>query len=248
MAHNLRFVFLMICLLIPVLAMPQRSGKQTFIMNNGTTISGVVLSDSGDFYTVKISSPQLVHLPVSSVSSVEEFRKDNSNSGYRGGYYIHVSANILAGKTNGDKSVKAGLHLSNGYQFLNGLGAGIGTGIEDMNMTLLPVYADLTYHPFNSRVSPFLFLKSGYAFSLLDDKADDDWYGLKRTGKGGFMINAGGGILLYTGERFGVNLGIGYRYQKVTVTETAINIWSNYSTHYVTNFNRFEMQLGFVFR
>jgi len=243
-----RFLFLLSCLLIPVSVLPQRSGKQTFLLNNGSSLSGIVVGDSSDTYLVKLLVPQIISLPKGSVSSVEKFRTGDSHYDFRGGYYINVAANILAGKSKNDRSVKTGLHLSNGYQFSNGLGIGIGTGIEEMSMILLPVYADLRYHPFNSRISPYTFLKSGYAFSLTDDEEKIGWYGFDRESKGGLILNTGVGIMLYTGERFGVNIGIGYRYQRVTVTETSNGTWSDYSTHYITTYNRFEMQLGFVFR
>jgi len=112
----------------------------------------------------------------------------------------------------------------------------------------LPVYSELNYHPFNSHVSPFIFLKSGYAFSLMGDEETDYWYGYSKESKGGFLLNAGAGIVLQTWDKVGINIALGYRFQQVSVTENNNFSRNSYATEYITRFNRLELQLGFVFR
>ena len=164
------------------------------------------------------------------------------------GYYIHFGASMLLGKSVESETNMLSISLSNGYKFRSGLMLGIGTGIEEMTMPLLPVYAELKYHPFPSHVSPFIFLRSGYAFSLMGDDEAANMYGYTRESKGGFLINTGAGILLQTWEKVGINIALGYRFQQVSVTEN--NNWTRYSyaTESVTRFNRLELQLGLVFR
>jgi hypothetical protein len=164
------------------------------------------------------------------------------------GYYIHFGLGMLIGKSDESGTNMLSIRLSNGYKFRSGLMLGIGTGIEEMTMPLLPVYAELKYYPFPSHVSPFIFLRSGYGVSLMGDDEAANMYGYTRESRGGFLLNAGAGILLQTWEKVGINLALGYRFQQVSVTEN--NNWTRYSyaTEYVTRFNRMELQLGLVFR
>jgi hypothetical protein len=244
-----KLVFGILSLSISLNALSQKSAEQTLILNNGPALTGIIIGDSADYYKVKLLAPQIVNVPKNNISSVVNAGVSGFDRSYRGGYYIHISTSVLAGKGENDQSVNPSLHLSNGIQFMNGLGFGVGTGIEEMNMFLIPAFAEISYHPFDSRVSPYVFMKSGYSFSLMKDEKATGWYGYNRSATGGLLFNAGVGILLHTSERFGINIGLGYRYQKTSITESNYyNVWSDYATHYVTDFNRFEIQLGFVFR
>ena len=61
------------------------------------------------------------------------------------------------------------------------------------------------------------------------------------------MFNTGAGIELASWRRNAVNIGVGYRYQKIIYRR--VNNWMEDMTNeLVTNFNRIEVQLGFIFR
>ena len=164
------------------------------------------------------------------------------------GYSIRLSASQLAGRNSDGKTGTISIHLSNGYQFKNGLSAGFGTGIEKLNVSIMPVYADLRFQPFKSRVSPFIWIKSGFSFPLNDHISSDYYYyDYYSKPKGGIMFSTGAGIALYSWKRNAVNIGLGYRYQELTFTQS--NVWGgDYIQELVTRFNRIEVQFGFIFR
>ena len=61
------------------------------------------------------------------------------------------------------------------------------------------------------------------------------------------MFNAGTGIELASWRRNAVNIGIGYRYQKITFKR--VNDWGEITRNELdTRFNRIEVQFGFIFR
>jgi hypothetical protein len=238
----------MIFIALALPAVPQKGTEQTLVLNNGSRLSGIIVNDSSDNYFVKLIAPQVIAVPKTYVSSVQRTNNKQERLSQSSGYYLHFGASMLAGKSDEGRTNMLSISLSNGYKFNNGLMIGIGTGIEEIDMPLLPLYAELNYHPFNSHVSPFIFLKSGYAFSLMGDEEDSNWYGYTKEAAGGVLLNAGAGILLHTWEKVGINIALGYRFQQVSVTENSNWSRSSYATEYVTRFNRLELQLGFVFR
>ncbi len=235
-----------IALALPVLS--QSWTEQTLVLNNGSRLSGIIVNDSSGNYLLKLSVPQVISVPGSWVSSVEITDSKKDLYVQRSGYYLRFGLSMLMGKSYESDANMLSISFSNGYRFRNGLMVGIGAGVEEMTMPLLPVYAEVNYHPFNSHVSPFIFLRSGYDFSLMGDEETDYWYNYSRESKGGFLFNTGVGIALQTWDKVGINIAVGYRFQRVSVTENNNYSRNSYATEFVTRFNRLELQLGFVFR
>ncbi len=166
----------------------------------------------------------------------------------RHGYSVWLSASALAGRTADGNVKNMSLHLSNGYLFRNGLSLGLGTGLEELDVPVMPLYADLRYHPLKSRISPYVWVKGGWALTFIDNSECSYFYfpGYTRS-RGGPMLNAGAGIELASWRRNAVNIGIGYRYQKITfLTEGRLGDQS--ARELDSFFNRAEVQLGFTFR
>ena len=166
-----------------------------------------------------------------------------------GGYFIHLSASILPGENELGNTTSYSFHLSNGFQFKNGLGVGIGSGFEEMEISIIPLFADIRYYPLKARISPYVVLKTGYGFAVSDkDLERDYYYNTPVDSKGGLLFSAVAGVSLYTWQRFGVNLGVGYRYQKITISQEQYWWGGGSIKETITHFNRIELQLGFTFR
>ncbi|MDZ7738039.1 MAG: hypothetical protein U5K32_03015 [Bacteroidales bacterium] len=166
------------------------------------------------------------------------------------GCFIHPSLSNLAGKSTNEEPNSLSIHLLSAYKFRNGLSVGAGSGAEHLEMPLLPVYGYLRYDLNDSRATPYAWLKAGYGFSLEADEAEGTWSGSYRESNGGILLNAGMGIVLFSRKNMGVNMGVGYRFQKVSTTYH--DTWWGSNEESVrtvfTEFNRFELQLGIVFR
>ena len=226
----------------------QKREKQTIVLNGGSLLTGTIMVDSSDYLKLRITTPQVITLKKSDVSLTRTAQHIERPAADRYGYSIRLSASVLSGRNKEGNTRSMSFHLSNGYGFRNGISIGFGTGIEELDIALLPVYTDLRYQPFKSRLSPFIWTKSGWSFTFGDqDDGQYYYYSAYPESKGGFMFNAGAGLELASWRRNAVNIGIGYRFQKITFSR--VNNWSEIATNeLVTSFNRIEMQFGFIFR
>jgi len=226
----------------------QKQRRQTVVLNDGSRISGTISADSSAYLEIKVTVPQVLKISKAQVSYTEPLSYPVKGSQKTQGYFIQVSASILTGKNDLGNTTSHSFHLSNGYQFKNGLGVGIGTGLEEMDITLIPLYADVRYYPLKTRISPYAVLKTGYGFAASDKDLEREIYYGPVDSKGGYLFNATAGISLYTWQRLAINIGVGYRYQKITISQEQY-WWGGPSTkETVTHFNRFEIQVGFTFR
>jgi hypothetical protein len=66
--------------------------------------------------------------------------------------------------------------LTNGYMFNEHWAAGAGVGFEIFNHHLFPLFAELRYTLWDSRISPFVTMKGGYAFGNFKARHYDDLY------------------------------------------------------------------------
>ena len=237
-----------IIIALTITAAGQKQGKQTVVLNDGSRISGTIVADSSDYFEIKVVVPQVLKIRKAQVSFMEPAKDPVKEYHKTEGYFIQLSASVLTGKNESGNTTSNSFHLSNGYQFKNGLGVGIGSGLEEMEITTIPLYADVRYYPLKTRISPYALLKTGYGFAASDKDLEREFYYTPVDSKGGFLFNAVAGISLYTWQRLGVNIGVGYRYQKITISQKQY-WWGGPSTkETVTHFNRFELQLGFTFK
>jgi len=237
-----------VCVLLTLSATGQHR-RYTVLLDDGSRIPGTIVGDSEDFLEIKVLSPQVLKINRSRVSSVEPLKYPLKKSMRTSGYYVRFSSGILSGKNESGNQSSISFHLSNGYQFKNGIALGIGSGMEELGVVLVPLYADVRYTPLNTGLSPYLWLKTGHGFAVSDQEtiyAEDSSSTIAH--EGGFLFNTGVGISMFTWKRTAVNIGIGYRYQKVTLNEP-IYWWygPNSVRQTVTQYYRLEFHLGFVF-
>lgn len=246
--NGIRISAVIILFSLTVALFAQKREKQTIVLYGGSRLTGTILVDSSDYLKLRITTPQVITLKKSEVSLTTTAQPVERPPADRYGYSIRLSASVLSGRNNEGNTRSMSFHLSNGYGFRNGISVGFGAGIEELDVALLPVYTDLRYQPFKSRLSPFIWTKSGWSFTFGDqDDGQYYYYGTYPESRGGIMFNAGAGLELASWRRNAVNIGIGYRFQKITFSR--IDNWGDIATsELVTNFNRVELQFGFIFR
>jgi len=226
----------------------QKREKQTVVLVGGSRLAGTIIVDSADYLKLRITSPQILTLKKSEVLFSGTARKTKEQIARDHGYSISLSTSVLAGRNDEGNTRSFSFHLLNGYRFRNGLSAGFGAGFEELEVDLLPVYIDLRYYPLKSRLSPYIWTKSGWSFTFSDnDDQQSSYYRYYPETKGGYMFNAGTGIELASWRRNAVIIGIGYRYQKITFMQ-ADYMDNPITKELVTRFNRIELQFGFIFR
>jgi len=242
-----RIIFVILFTAITIAVSSQKRERQKVVLNDGSVITGTIVADSNDFLKIKIKRPQVITLSKAHVFSTGTTRRSQYYFGEAKGYSIRLSTSLLAGGNERGNIGSLSIHLSNGYQFKSGLAAGFRTGIEQLDVVVMPVYGDLRYQPFKTRMTPFIWIKSGYGIPLSNNGKGVYYYGNYTESIGGLMFNVGTGVALYTWNRNGINIGIGYRYQKLRFEDK--NRWTNeISNELVTSFKRIEVQFGFIFR
>ncbi len=238
----------MLLFFVPLVTQAQQ--KQTITLNDGSRISGTIVSDSNDSIKIKVIKPEIVSISKSDVNHVDGNRNSSQMLSKSKGYFMNFSSSLLAGKNDVESVYTISFHLSNGYQLSNGLSLGFGVGVEQMGAPLLPIYAEFTFHPWNKQPSPFVYLKSGYGFAFGREEEQIYYYDFAPYSsteyKGGFMFNAGIGLISFTWLRSAVTVGIGYRFQRIS--EAHPYGWSGGTREVITNFNRVELKFGFLFR
>lgn len=227
----------------------QKPDRQTVVLNDGTVITGTILDDSSGFLKIKIKRPQVITLSKAQILSAGKVRHNVYYTGRTQGYSMKLSASVLAGRNKSGNQGSPSVHLSNSFQFRNGLSAGFGTGIEKLDALLMPVFGEIQYTPFKTRLSPYIWIKSGYALPLGERESGDyyTYYSYNEESKGGILFSAGSGVALYSWNRNAVNIGIGYRHQRLRFELK--DPWNaGYKNELITYFDRIEVQFGFIFR
>lgn len=236
-----------VCVLLTLSATGQHR-KYTVLLNDGSRIPGAIVGDTAGYLDIRVLSPQVIRINKSHVTSVEPLRYPIKRSQRTSGYYARFSAGFLSGKDDSGNQSSLSFHLSNGYQFKNGIALGIGSGMEELGVVLVPLYADFRYTLLNTGISPYIWLKTGHGFALSDQDVTYYDYALTEgKSEGGFLFNSGIGISMFTWKRTALNVGLGYRYQKVTLYED-LRWWGGNSVRQTeTQYYRLEFHLGFVF-
>jgi hypothetical protein len=243
----LRIIAIAACVLFTLSATGQQR-RYTVVLNDGSRIRGTIVADSADYLDIKVLTPQILRIGRSQVSSLETLKYPLRKNLKTSGYYIRFSADLLAGRSESINRKNAGFNLSNGYQFSNGLAVGLGSGLEELDIVLVPLYGEARYTPLNTGVSPYAWLRAGYSFATGDQGATVvEYSSLERNSEGGFLFGTGAGISMFTWRKTAISIGIGYRYQKVIFRED-LYWWGGGSVREtVTHFNRLELQFGFTF-
>ena len=242
-----RLTAIAVCVLLTLAATGQQR-RYTVVLYDGSRIRGTIVADSADYLDLKILTPQILRIDRSQVSSLERLKYPVKNNQKTSGYYIRFSTSLLTGRSENLNRQDISINLSNGYQFSNGLAIGAGSGIEELELVLVPLYAEMRYTPLNSGVSPYAWLRAGYSFATSDQAVTVVEYStLKRNSEGGFLFGAGAGISMFTWRKTAISIGLGYRYQKVIFREDLYWWGGNTIRETVTHFNRLELQLGFTF-
>lgn len=231
-------------------ALAQYPVKQTVVLDDGSRITGTIISDSAGFLTVRLTKPAIIIINKEKiVSSGKPGKPEIPVTDYHG-FNIKFSAGLLGGNSETGRVNSFIFHAATGYQFRNGLSAGAGTGFEDVNATLIPVYADVRYHPLKTRVSPFGWVKLGYAIPVSDYRADIINYQGFVPGKtyGGLLFSTGVGIALWSWRGNAVTIGAGYRTQRIRIIQEPSYRYDIRVREVISDFRRFEVQFGLIFR
>ncbi|MBN1990894.1 MAG: hypothetical protein JW783_15940 [Bacteroidales bacterium] len=232
--------------LFTVLVGFSQTGKSVVVrLNDGSYIHGTIVSQTADSLQVIAAEP----LPNNQLV-VTKRPKDK-------GMFTSISLSILSGKENSISNDGVSLKVVNAYQTSSGVSYGVGVGIENLGPTLLPIFATLQYFPLNTKLSPYVLLRAGYGFSLSNSEVTHSvpyYYGrpTSTNTRGGVMLSASVGLASFVFKKSALTVSVGYQYQHAVTNET-YTIWGATQNQKAYrelshNFNRMEVQFGFLFK
>lgn len=254
--------------ILPVLSQqsgyrPPRMEKGYVYLKNGTILQGKYM------YSPELDKIRVITKEESRVYDVKDIDKASPQKPQtlEGEPYVYkprkfsfiVEGGILFGNPDNDRKSPFILGTSVNYALMDGLSAGLGTGLEFYNGTYLPVTANIHYRFGTNRVSPFVTVQAGYLIALESNYYIPNYYyspyssyypgyiyyphsgGEKLDAQGGLMINPAVGAIIETDYGFGVSLSIGYRYHKLKYEGDA----NDYNLS--INYNRLSLKLGIIF-
>ena len=155
--------------------------------------------------------------------------------------------------------------MTNGKRFNDHLAAGVGVGVEIFDRYLFPAFLDIRYTLLKNKVSPFLAVKTGYAFGagksltlIQTSSQNPDFYYNQSTEistkkSGGLMVHPEIGFRIPLSEKADLLFTVAYRYQKMKLTatqkiESDSFIGQNEKTEVKENLNRLSFGVGITFR
>ena len=148
--------------------------------------------------------------------------------------------------------------ISNGYMFNENWAIGAGVGFEIFDHNLFPFFAELRYTLWDSKLSPFINMKSGYSFGNFKAKHYDEIYinwepysvsDASLRNYGGFMFHPELGVKVPLNENSDLLVTAAYRHQK-TKSVVRKDYESNQfdEWEHKENLNRLSFGVAIMFR
>lgn len=151
------------------------------------------------------------------------------------GYYSIMQVSLLLGNkpycmyasdyyyTSTKMSLAPSFTITNGYMFNNNWTVGAGVGYEIFDHNLFPLFIEIRYTLWDSKLSPFVTMKGGYSFGNFKAKNYDDLYlnwspyhvnDVSLRNYGGIMFHPEIGVKVPLNKNSDLIFSVAYRYQK----------------------------------
>jgi hypothetical protein len=242
-----------------------QGGRGQVNLKNGSQIKGRIISknDKGD--VVIKSRGNIWNFQSSAVDTIfysydvtmapiedENIKEKKYN------LFNQVEVGFLIGNPDNEQDLPFSFNYSINYKATEKFSVGLGAGAEFIKETHLPVFLNLQYTIRNELFSPFIFLKTGYQFSIEDSRTSyydlipDGYYRSTNwpgnlyynveslSSKGGVILNPGVGFRGMFNRNFGMSCAFGYRYSRLRYA-------GDDSYKIDIDYNRLTIMLGIIF-
>lgn len=252
---KLSLLFLALTMAFAVFA---QSEKGFVYLKNGSVLKGKY-SYSEDLSQIKIKSDGNLwifeYAEIDSVVSKHSANKNMNSVNTDSKLFFHTEIGVLLGNDDNSQTAPFTFSTSVNYLISEKIAAGLGLGVELLDETYMPVYANFEYKFRNSKSTPFVFVRAGYQVPLEDTrKVYNDYYyspwsssyypgdysQQELENKGGFLINPGIGYQRMYSSSFGMTVTFGYQHHRLHYEgekEYALDV----------DYNRLTIKLGIIF-
>ena len=178
----------------------------------------------------------LVMVPMSESGLVSGQDSATHDSGT--GYFLQSGTDILPSAGSGS-STTARIYFVNGHRFTPQVSVGLGLGFTPYSdpLSLIPFFFDLTYRFKDDGISPVLFLRTGYNFSIKNDESF-----MMDNHSGGLLLHPGVGLELPLSDQLQLYLNVGF---SIDNSSYEFESWGNRVVTNDLSFRRVAFGIGF---
>lgn len=240
-----RFCYLLVFFLLSFqFIFSQSSMLDVIYLKNGSIIKGEILEITRE-RIIKIQTTDnktwSFHLEeVDRVVKEPGQRISLTNTYLNAGFINYSSLGLLVGDESATHQAPFSITMTNGYIFASKISVGAGFGLEFLDRTSIPLFADLRYYLTKNKLSPYFMFQGGYSFPIEDEH--DEYY-QERNNIGGYMVNPGIGFLLNFQSGGALQFNVGYRNQLLRYEYN-----DAFDTELKQYYNRFNIRFGLIFR
>jgi len=173
-------------------------------------------------------------------------------------FFFRSEVGFLLGNDKNNQTAPLSFTTSINYSFYPKMSVGVGVGVELLDESYLPVYANFEYKFRESYSTPYVFFKAGYQVPLEDNRMmypnyypyptwssfapwpDYDYSEQELEIKGGVLVNPGLGYQRMFSNNFGMSVAFGYQYHR-------LNFKSEEEYSVDIDYNRLTFKIGIIF-
>jgi len=219
------FIAIFVCCSLALFAQNKSEKEEVLYLKNGSIIRGNIVEQKiGESIKVELLGGSIFVFRYEEIDSIKTETKLTSIKKEKPEYVIKqkgirtiAETGIITGVSgnryyNNPFDIGAQLHMISGWQFNRFLFVGGGIGVEKMaayRQGFAPFYARFSSDFLKKRTTPYIFTDFGYALFWDSDVYREDYSYYKN--KGGFYLQAGGGVRIFTRSNASVNVGVAYK-------------------------------------
>ena len=121
-------------------------------LKTGSVIRGKILEiDPADHVKIEDMCGNIWYYKIAEVEKISsepydsKLKTNQASQGFEAGFVNMTSIGVLAGSSHNSQVAPFSLVMVNGYRLSSGFFAGIGTGVEFLSTSYLPLFLDLRY-------------------------------------------------------------------------------------------------------
>lgn len=238
-------------------AVSAQSEKGYVHLKNGSVLKGKY-SYSDDMSQIKIKSDGNLWIfdfvEIDSIVSKRSSKANTYSENTDSKFFFHSEIGFLLGNDDNNQVAPFSFTTSVNYSINEKFAAGLGLGVELLDETYMPVFANFQYKFRNSNSTPFVFVRAGYQAPIEDTRKvyNNQYYRSMSSSyypyyneqelenKGGFLINPGIGYQRMYSSSFGMTVTFGYQHHRLHYEgekEYALDV----------DYNRLTIKLGIIF-
>lgn len=233
--------------------------KGSVFLKNGTILNGKYNYFSNDEKLWVESSGNVWVFTAAEIDSVTSARNKRAVrpevAAYNTRWFFRTEAGILAGNSDNSQSAPFSLTSSVNYSIVRNFSVGVGTGVEFLKESYLPVFLNAEYRFRKTQSTPYVFLKGGYQFPLEESRTvynpvyspwdSSVWPGYYSSIEnmdacGGILLNPGIGYMNMFSPGFGMSFAFGYQFHRLHYkgdNDYGLDI----------DYNRLSLKIGIIF-